>query len=142
VYGTKSEEIIQKYKNHPAVTVKTSLPYPEIGAMDINVASLLPEWNHVCVPSKTVTAICCGSPVLLNISEEADNWKMFNQAGWRIPPSSKYTTLISEFLGELTRASIQVKRNEAIRLARECVRLKEKAMDDIKGFIVSSGPSA
>jgi hypothetical protein len=60
---------------------------------DVHVASLKPGWTHVCVPSKAVSALCRGRPLLFFGDGASDGWKWAEgsrakgagqAAGWRV----------------------------------------------------------
>lgn len=77
------------------------------------MASLLPSWNHVCVPSKVVSAICSGIPVLYNANEESEGAYMFSDAIWLVSDSANIKENIAVFLGNLSDEDIVLKKKAA-----------------------------
>jgi hypothetical protein len=137
LYGTKAPYVKDLYKSNENVIFKDSLSHQDISNIDINISSLLPEWEHVCVPSKAVTAICCGSALLLNTSKDSDAWHMFHNASWIVEPGRPYRDQISAFLTSLTKEEIHSKRESAKRIAQECVIDTKRSYDKIKAILTS-----
>lgn len=113
LYGTKASWVWDRIDNEAAVERVDFVSRGELPYVDINVASLLPAWNHVCVPSKVVSAICAGTPVLYNANEESEGACMFPDALWLIPDSDTIGEAISCFLNGLTLGIIRQKREVA-----------------------------
>jgi hypothetical protein len=138
IYGTKAKEVKGAIAGHEAVEEREFLDHAEIGAIDINIASLLTEWNHISVPSKAVTAVCCGSTLLLNAPKTADAWKMFEQASWIIEPGNGYTASVRAFLHQLTPEAILQKRRRALDIASHWVNEKYKAYEKVLAAVQES----
>lgn len=79
-YGSKSKEVLKVAKSNKAVQVLKRLNKEDFIYVDIHLVSLLPNWNHVCVPSKAVSAICAGSPILFFGNQQADTYSMLKDA--------------------------------------------------------------
>ncbi len=137
LYGTKASIISDKIPVSEKVSYRKSLSYDEIAAIDINIASLLPEWNHVCVPSKAVSAICCSSPLLLNAEAGTDNWVMLQKGSWRIEPSSDYKNQVRDFLENITMEDVISKRQEAFSLSLQLNTDLKQSYQDILDFILT-----
>ena len=135
VYGSKSQQVLSVVKDLKAVVVLPILTHSEIANIQINIVTLLPAWSHVCVPSKAVTAISCGSAVLLNCSKVTDAWQMFSDAAWIIEPANDYESQIKSFLGDLSIDSISVKRRAAALLARSISDEREREYSKIASYL-------
>ncbi|MEJ7769195.1 MAG: hypothetical protein WKF70_13100 [Chitinophagaceae bacterium] len=131
LYGSKANYVKQLAQGKKNVIFKEFLSYPDISCIDINIATLLSDWDHICVPSKAVTAICCGSALLLNTTREADAWNMFKEGSWLIETGKDYDLLIKEYLDGLDQASINGKRLMAKGLAKNEISRK---MESLKKF--------
>lgn len=96
-----------------------SIPRDELQFIDIHIVSLQPEWTHVSVPSKAVSAICAGGALLFYGDEQSDTWQMFDKVSWRISNFEE----IPDFMNTIRRNEVQEKRciaNEiAIRLLKD-----------------------
>jgi len=88
MYGSKSQSVLNRVKTHPAVEVIKNMNRDELSHIDVHLVSLLPEWTHVSVPSKAVSAVCAGQAVLFNGSQDSDTWQYFKHAGWIIAEST------------------------------------------------------
>jgi len=84
MYGAKVDQLKEAIKGHPAVIWTEGIPDGELPWLDAQIVSLLPEWTHVCVPSKAVSAICAGNPMVYIGIEQADIWQFFKNAGWLV----------------------------------------------------------
>ena len=139
LYGTKSEAVLSAVRGHPAVVLCPVLTQEDIAAIDVNLVSLLPAWDHVCVPSKAVTAVSCGNALLLNVSTATDTWQMFSDAAWHIPPATDYRVAINEFLQNLTPKAIATRRAAAKHLAQRYWQEREQAFVAAADFLRQPG---
>lgn len=86
-YGVRAKAVRTKLMGFPHVEWRdTPLNADELNAADVHVVSLRKNWTHVCAPSKAVSALCRGRPLLFFGAANADAWKWANGAGWRIDP--------------------------------------------------------
>lgn len=135
LYGTKSAGVLSAVENHPAVILCPVLSHADIAGIDISLVSLLPEWDHICVPSKAVTSAGCGSALLLNVSLACDSWQMFSEAAWHIPPALDYHEAVEKFLVDLSPESIVARREAARRLAAWYWQQRESAFIAAADFL-------
>lgn len=84
MYGAKVERVFEALNNHPAVIWTEGLPDGDLPWLDAQIVSLLPIWTHVCVPSKAVSAICAGNPMVYIGVEQADIYQFFKEASWLV----------------------------------------------------------
>lgn len=138
LYGSKASYVKQVIEGRTNVQFKEFLSYSDISCIDINIATLLPDWNHICVPSKAVTAICCGSALLLNTNREADAWQMFKDGSWLIENGEDYKKVIKKYLVSLNRQSITYKKLMAKQLAEEELLKKKQSLEKILQTIRTS----
>lgn len=124
LYGAKALWVWDRIDNEAVVERVAFVSRGELQYVDINVASLLPAWNHVCVPSKVVSAICAGTPVLYNANEESEGACMFPDAVWLIPDSDAKTDTIACFLNGLTWDMIRRKKESARLYARGLMEME------------------
>lgn len=86
-YGVQAKAVQTQLMGFPHVEWRnTPLNANELNAADVHVVSLRKNWTHVCAPSKAVSALCRGRPLLFFGAEDADAWKWADGAGWRIDP--------------------------------------------------------
>ncbi len=131
LYGSKADHVKQHIRDSKAVKFRDFLSTSDIAAIDINVATLLPQWHHICVPSKAVTAICCGSSLLLNATREADNWNMFKDGSWLIESGKDYTVEIRRYLSKISREAIDIKKSKTRDLAEIQLNKKKEAFNSV-----------
>ncbi|MCD8270243.1 MAG: hypothetical protein LUD46_18570 [Parabacteroides sp.] len=119
LYGAKAQRVLDEATYFNTVITLDYITPTEMQYVDICVASLMPAWNHVCVPSKVVGAICRGLPVLYNANEESEGACMFQKAVWLLPDSIDQPEAISDFLSTLSMDDILQKKEAAGRYAQE-----------------------
>lgn len=56
----------------------------ELSAIDAHVVSLRAHWTHICVPSKAISALARGRPILFFGEATSDVWRWADGAGWRV----------------------------------------------------------
>lgn len=133
LYGAKAQRVVNEVKALKSVIILDYITAAEMQYVDICVASLLPEWNHVCVPSKVVSAICNGLPVLYNANEESEGACMFPKAIWLMPDSLKLSERILSFLNTLSTEDVLVRKRAAEKYSLELVEMEHtKQLDLLK----------
>lgn len=134
VYGSKAGDILSVAKKIPGIIVTEHVERNHLKYIDVHLVTLLPEWNHICVPSKAISAVCEGGVLLFCGNKENDNWYYLQKAAWFIEESDKMRSQIKEFLGELTSDKIQQKKIEADKLSLQMEAMKQKAFGCIAEF--------
>lgn len=110
VYGINAEEIKTFARDFEhVVIVENGIAQEHLKYIDVHLVTLRTSWTHAAVPSKAVTAISTGRPIVFCGSEQSDNWQMFKEAAWFIPENESMNTEIAHLLGELDRELIAVK---------------------------------
>jgi hypothetical protein len=110
VYGTRAEEIKAFAKDFKhVVIVENGIAQEHLKYIDVHLVTLRTSWTHAAVPSKAVTAISTGRPIVFCGSEQSDNWQMFKEAAWFIPENESMNIEIAHFLEELDRGKIAEK---------------------------------
>jgi hypothetical protein len=84
IYGAKADLLKSLLKEQKNVTWTEGIPDSELPWLDVQLVSLLPTWTHICVPSKGVSAICAGNPIIYIGLEQADIYQFFKEAAWLI----------------------------------------------------------
>lgn len=127
VYGIHAEEMkaYGKIFDH-VIVVENGLAQEHLQYIDVHLVTLRSEWTHAAVPSKAVTAISIGRPIVFCGSEESDNWQMFKEAAWFVPETQEMNTKIDELLAGLNSTEISRKAS----LTGEIVSsLKQQVLD-------------
>lgn len=135
LYGAKAERVLKESVSFKSVTILDYITPAEMQYVDICVASLLPAWNHVCVPSKVVSAINSGIPVLYNATEESEGACMFPDAVWLVPDSTDLQRSVSVLLNALSENEIFEKKEAAQRYAQELLRVEYNSYSDLLEII-------
>ena len=124
LYGAKAQQVLKEVSAFETVVLLDYITPAEMQYVDICVASLLPAWNHVCVPSKVVSAICRGIPVLYNASKESEGACMFPEAIWLIPVFTELSDSILTFLNTLSAEDILLRKEAAERYSQEFIGME------------------
>ena len=135
LYGAKAQQVLKEVSAFETVLVLDYITPAEMQYVDICVASLLPAWNHVCVPSKVVSAICRGIPVLYNANNESEGARMFPEAIWLIPDSIEMSKLISVFINNLSVNDISGKKSAAAKYSQELINMEHSRQMDVLDII-------
>jgi hypothetical protein len=130
VYGIHGDEmkLFAKSFQH-VVIIENGLPQEFMKLIDVHLISLRREWTHIAVPSKAVTAISEGRPIVFCGSEESDNWQMFKDAGWLIPENEGMEKNIDLFIKGLNRDVINQKAKNTSLIISD---LRSKVLDAYK----------
>ena len=136
-YGIHARGLLEEAARHPAVRVVGNLQRGDLGWIDVHLVSLLPQWDHVCVPSKAVSAVCSGSAILACMSDRNDNWRMLGRAGWRIDPGADLDAALRQWAASLTSDAVAARKREAVVLKRELWALRDQSFADIRDVVLN-----
>ncbi|MNJ86283.1 hypothetical protein D3C87_37740 [compost metagenome] len=110
VYGINAEEIKTFSRNFEhVVIVENGIAQEHLKYIDVHLVTLRTSWTHAAVPSKAVTAISTGRPIVFCGSEKSDNWQMFKDAAWFIPENKNMKNEIARLLNGINREQIESK---------------------------------
>lgn len=112
LYGSKAPEVKAYAQGKPGVILTDHVPRNQLHFIDVHLVSLTVRWTHIAVPSKAVSAIAMGSPILFCGSPDSDNWYMFREAGWLIEEQGDLPAQARNFVQSLTRADIDAKKTK------------------------------
>jgi hypothetical protein len=136
-YGAKAQTVLDYALGREGVTIVDTVAREHLKFIDVHVVTLIPQWDHVCVPSKAVSAVCEGGSVLMCCSASNDNWALLKEAAWRIDVGADLNAEVSTFITQLTNDDLQSKRTLARQISEELLRKKEEAFADIAQMIKS-----
>ncbi|SHG92063.1 hypothetical protein SAMN04488109_2478 [Chryseolinea serpens] len=136
LYGSKAKEVLAYAEGKPGVEILGFVNRVDMKYIDVHLASLKKEWVNVCVPSKAVSSVCCGSALLYDGDAESDNWHLLQRAGWRLREEN-LNEEIASLLKTLDRATVEQKKSEAVKLAEELNEMKNAAFHQIYSKITS-----
>jgi glycosyltransferase involved in cell wall biosynthesis len=136
MYGAKAEFVRAELGERENVLWLENIPDSDLTHMDVHIVSLLSDWTHISVPSKAVSAICMGKPILLLGDADADNWRMFSDAGWRIDVRNLSEKSIRQVLADVGSAeSLREKMGAAIKITSELQHLQETTIKSLANYI-------
>ena len=135
VYGTHAKVILEYAQGKEGLIIVQNIPRKYLSYLDIHLVSLLSEWDHICVPSKAVSAICSGSTVLFCGNEQADNWLSIHEAAWRVNDDKEISENIKAFYSTISLAEIQDKKKNAQNIMKRMLGEKQKGFHDVLKMI-------
>lgn len=130
-YGAAVDDVLPVAQASPAVHIPQTLPHGQLPFIDVQLISLKPGWDHICVPSKAVSAVCNGSAIFFHGSGDADSWHLLGRAGWRIDPQQHTKEAVHALVDSLTPESVQEKRTKAREIRSELETMKTSAFAEI-----------
>jgi hypothetical protein len=142
VYGIHASRLLKFAAGIQHVTILDGVKRDELGWIDVHLASLEPTWDHVCVPSKAVSAVCAGSSLLLCASVRCDNWHMLQDASWRTEPGDGMPAEVTRIVASLTPAAVSAKRANAHACAQHLHQVTASAMTGIFDAVKRLQPSS
>lgn len=136
LYGSKSKSIIKYCRGKIGINIKEFIEKEDLNSIDIHIVSLKKEWDHICVPSKAVSAVCGGSAILFNCSDKNDNWKLLKDAGWRIRPDNHISLQIQKFMKNLSIEDINFKKKNALQISKKLNSIKTESFSKIYNYLI------
>lgn len=141
-YGAKADSLINSVKGAPGLTVLNAVRREDLYYIDVHLATLMPHWDHICVPSKAVSAICGGASVLYCGSDRNDNWTLLGAAGWRIDPEGDIDDQVKVWFQDISINLLAEKKAAARRVAGELEKMKQEAFAGILEFVQRANQAA
>lgn len=129
LYGKHAGMLKEYAKDKRGVVLVNNVPRSQLHYIHIHLVSLREEWTHIAVPSKAVSAISLGSPILFCGSRESDNWYLLQEAAWFIDERKNIFTQVQQFIQSVTLSEIE-ERKARTGLIYE--RLKKWVLDTYK----------
>lgn len=108
-YGAHAIKLKQSLQHFDHVIILSHIEEGHMNAIDVHIVSLAKAWTHICVPSKALSAIQFGRPVLFIGDQTSDTSAYIRKAGWVISDLSE----LKDTLASLTRESILTKASKA-----------------------------
>lgn len=133
-YGAKSLKLKKLLKDQENIHWVNSMPDSELLHLDVQLVSLLPAWTHVSVPSKAVSSISLGIPILFIGEKASDTWQMFHKAGWHLPEDF-HDEVFEQVLQGFTSEEILHKQEIASNLSAAIKDQIDTSIADLKTFI-------
>jgi hypothetical protein len=138
VYGIHANKIKQFVQGRKGVKLVPSVRRDQLQFIDVHLASLLPQWTHIAVPSKTVSSVCAGSAFLFYGTTGSDNWTLLKDAGWIIPYGENVETGVIDFFQQFDEQLLIQKKIAAHQIAEKLVSGKMKTFEDIAAYAQNS----
>ena len=147
IHGVRAPTVHERLRDRTNIHWADRINHAELVHADVHAASLHPDWTHTCVPSKAVTTICLGRPLLFAGDPQSDTVAMLNRASWilPVPRDGVYDRhLIRSILDDIADPEkLSSKVREAKLLAAELRARKGQALADIADFVIGRpGPQS
>ena len=129
--GSKSDDFKSRVRELDYVTILEVFEDSFYVHIDIQIVSLLKEWTHICVPSKTVTALQYSNAVIFIGNEQSDSWNYIGNAGWSITSEDQILPLVQK----LDRQEVNLKRGNAVQKGKKLKTLHLTRMEKIQNTL-------
>ena len=133
-YGSRAEAFRGRIGNRGNVAWCHRVLPEELVHGDIHMVSLKAGWTHVCVPSKAVTAISAGRPIVFFGSPNADTWRLLGRAGWLVAEQEDggyLTADVDQAITAIISGELATKTAEASAVAASLWDMRSRAFDDV-----------
>ena len=80
LYGLHAEQLTREATGRDGVILLPNIPRSQLHWLDWQLVSLRPEWTHIAIPSKAVSAVCAGSPIVFCGSANSDTYALLKNA--------------------------------------------------------------
>ena len=140
LHGVHAAMVRERLRDKPNIHWAERVTDDDLAHADVHAASLHPDWTHTCVPSKAVTTICLGRPLLFAGNAQSDTAAMLNRASWvlPVPHDGNYDrAMIRSILDEMADPEKRsLKGREAGMLAETLRVQKGRALAEIADLII------
>ncbi|MEO1156612.1 MAG: hypothetical protein AAFX32_05135 [Pseudomonadota bacterium] len=145
LYGAHADATKQRVSSASNVKHVEYVSYAEAIHADVHIASLDPTWNHVCVPSKAVSSVCLGKPILYAGNDASDNSNMLARGMWRVERDgelAEYKAQLTEVLSIISAPEMRSeKQSNALKIAGDLASLRNSTFAEINDWISSNVPA-
>lgn len=107
VHEKRIKDFARKFSH--VIIAKNGLPGEHLPYIDMHLVTLKDQWTHVAVPSKAVTAISMGRPILFCGNPDSDNWFMFQKSGYLVEENKDLNKQIQKIFNQLNKEDIDRK---------------------------------
>ena len=135
LYGTKADEVWATANGRAGIIRLSSIPRSQLGYLDVQLVSLLPQWTHIAVPSKALSAVGAGSPVLFCGSPDSDSYQLLQDAALLINARQPIDPQVKAILERLSPDWVNQQRQVANRVAAHLRQLVSTAYSDIARYV-------
>ena len=136
LYGQHAEEVLTVAQGKPGITILPHVPRSQLPYLDVQLVSLLSAWTHIAVPSKAISAVCAGSPILFCGSRDSDTYALLRPATFLIEANKLIDGQVATFLATLTPEQVQTKKEAARQLADTLQQMVGKAYGELAAVIL------
>jgi hypothetical protein len=139
LHGVHAATVRERLLSRNNIVWRESLGHAELSHANVHVASLRPEWTHICVPSKAVTTICLGRPLLFAGDPQSDTALMLGHAGWVVPmpPDGRYDhATLRSTLAEVADADKRSQKTMQAKVLAESLQANKRAALEVIADLV------
>lgn len=138
LYGTKAESVLAAANGRAGIIRLPTIPRSQLHYLDLQLVSLLPTWTHIAVPSKAMSAVGSGSPVLFCGDPDSDSYRLLQEAVFLIDGRQPVDAAVADFLRQLTPDRIVRGRQAAERVGKDLQQRVTQAYAELAVLITDS----
>jgi hypothetical protein len=137
LYGQKASDVLAFATGRPGITVLPNIPRSQLHFLDLQLVTLLPTWTHIAVPSKAVSGICSGSPILFCGNQDSDSYALLREAAFFIDDKVGLDEEVAVFLTHLNPQKLAERKAEVANVAKSLEQMVQTAYEKIAALIIS-----
>lgn len=131
LYGTKADEVLAVANGREGIIRVPTIPRSQLHYLDVQLVSLLPEWTHIAVPSKAMSAIGSGSPILFCGNPDSDSYFLLQDAAFLVDANHDIRKQVIAFYETITLKTIKEYKTKSEQVALNLQRMVRQAYDEI-----------
>lgn len=137
IYGAKSSSVLEYAKNKEGILILPSVPKDELSFIDLHLVTLLPQWDHICVPSKAITAVCSGSCIIFFGSNKNDSMFYLREAAYFFDSNVDWKEQLKYFFANFNEEEFDQKLKWSSHISTNLLKMKAIAFNNILDQILS-----
>lgn len=140
--GRHAADVRRRLAGQPHVVWQDRVNREDLAHADVHAVSLLSDWSSICVPSKAVSAVCAGRPIIFFGSTDTDTWQTLGDAAWIVREVSGVATdedIRATLAGVADDRQRADRQRAATRLSGELTAVRDSAFAEIAAWIEAAG---
>lgn len=131
LYGTKADDVWAVANGREGIIRLGNIPRSQLHFLDVQLVSLLPEWTHIAVPSKAMSAIGSGSPILFCGNPDSDSFVLLQEASFLIDTNRDINAQVVNFYQTITQKTVAEYKTKAGQVALNLQQMVRQAYEEI-----------
>lgn len=131
LYGTKADDVWAVANGREGIIRLGNIPRSQLHYLDVQLVSLLPKWTHIAVPSKAMSAIGSGSPILFCGNPDSDSYVLLQKAAFLVDANRDINAQVVNFYQTITQKTVAEYKTKAGQVALNLQQMVRQAYEEI-----------